>query len=52
MAFGSGKGLADRLGSKLGEYAPQSADAWRERIAVPLDDGVKLLGESGGCVVG
>jgi hypothetical protein len=46
------RGLADWLGSEFGEYAPQGADASRERIAVVLDDGVKLLCESGGFVVG
>jgi hypothetical protein len=45
------QGLAGRLRSKLGEYAPQSADARRERVAVVLDDVVKLLGESGGLFV-
>ena len=44
--------LPHRLGSEFGEYAPQSADASRERIAVPLDDGVKLLGQRGGFVIG
>jgi hypothetical protein len=42
----------DRLGSEFGEYAPQCAYAWRERIVVVLDDGVKLLDERGGFVVG
>jgi hypothetical protein len=46
------QGLADRLGSEFGEYAPQGADAWRERITVVLDDVVELLGESGGFFVG
>jgi hypothetical protein len=41
-----------RSGPEFGEYVPQGADTWRERIAVVLDDGVKLLGERGGFVVG
>jgi hypothetical protein len=36
------QGLAHRLRSELREYAPQRADARRERVAVVLDDIVKL----------
>ena len=39
------QGLANRLWSDLREYAPQRADARREREAVALDDIVKLLGK-------
>jgi hypothetical protein len=45
--FGDGRrrqGLANRLRPELGEYAPQRADARRERVAVVLYDLVKLLG--------
>jgi hypothetical protein len=38
------QGLAHRLRPELGEYAPQRADARRERVTVVLDDVVKLLG--------
>jgi hypothetical protein len=38
------QGLASRLRSELGEYAPQLADARPERVTVILDDVVKLLG--------
>jgi hypothetical protein len=44
--------LAHRLRSELGKDRPQHSDARRERIAIVLDDGVKLLGESGDFVVG
>jgi hypothetical protein len=35
--FGDGgrrQGLANGLRSELGEYTPQRADAWRERVAI------------------
>jgi hypothetical protein len=44
--------LADRLGSEFVEYAPQGADARRERIEVVLDDAVWFLSERGSFVVG
>jgi hypothetical protein len=37
------QGLAGRLRSELGKDAPQRADARGERVAVVLDDIVKLL---------
>ena len=43
-------GLAHRLGSEFRDDLPQGADTWRERVAVALNDGVKLLGERGGFV--
>jgi hypothetical protein len=46
------QGLAGGLGSELGEDCPQGSDARRERVGVIIDDIVKLLGESGGFVVG
>jgi len=46
------QGLANRLGSELGEDRLQGADAIQERVAVVLDDTVQLLGESGGFFVG
>jgi hypothetical protein len=53
--FGDGRrrqGLAHRLRAEFVDDRPQRADAWRERVAVVLDDIVKLLGESGGFFVG
>jgi hypothetical protein len=43
--------LADRLRSELGEDRPRRADARRERVAVILDDIVKLFDQSGGFFV-
>jgi hypothetical protein len=45
-------GLADRLGSQLGEYPSPSVDAQRERVTVALDDIVRLLGEADGFLIG
>ena len=44
--------MRTRLQPELGEYASQRADARRERVAVVLGDIVKLLGKSGGFVIG
>ena len=38
------------MGSEVTEYAPQSADAGRERVAVVLDYGVKLVDQGVGFV--
>ena len=45
------QGLANRLRPELGEYAPQRADARRERVTVFLNDFVEFLGKSGGFFV-
>jgi hypothetical protein len=42
------QGLADWLRAEFVEDGPQRTDARRERVAVVLDDVVKLLGKSGG----
>jgi hypothetical protein len=46
------QGIAHRFVSEFGEHAPKGTDARRERRAVVLDDGAKLLGGRGGFVVG
>jgi hypothetical protein len=46
-----GRGFADRLGPEFGEYAPQGADAWRELVAVVLDNGVTLIEHGDGFFV-
>jgi len=45
------EGLSHRVGADLGEDRLQRQDPRRERIAVVLDDIVKLFGESGGFFV-
>jgi hypothetical protein len=42
VTFQRRQGLANRLRSELGEYAPQRADGRREGVAVVLDDIVKF----------
>jgi hypothetical protein len=53
LGRGAGYGLAATAGggSSLASYAAKGADARRERVAVVLDDVVKLFGESGGFFV-
>ena len=44
IMLGRRQGLANRLRSELPQDRPQRADAGRERVAVALDDIVKVLG--------
>jgi len=39
-------------GAARGGVAPRGANAWRERIAVVLDDGVNILAERDVSVIG
>jgi hypothetical protein len=50
--LGRRQGLPYRLRPELGEDRPRRADAARERVAVALNEIVKLLGESGGFFIG